>query len=471
MSSGERQRRPSAHYVKNINGLDDKKLTLKTGIVHQLWTTLLCLKALVLIIPLGALSAFALNALFKPSDKDAVDGTADNVKSIFAAYAPIDRGNMMWFIINGVGGGLRVHYLSWGFMQYVVWAKRQTLLAEILATLTFFTTVNGTIGIVTSISSTEIGFWNVVFPVGFLSFAASTTASLLGQGYSVCAALKAGVIHTAVLFGMQFLILLFIIANLQIESETTRAIISGFVYPAGEVLLKFIWRKVCLGHHETVENDAADTEIKDQAYIYLSRNLEVTFAKPNFYLMYLLKTQSAFMAALAMASLCEICGLLVSNMRFTKMGQDIKAKISKRKVAAEADMSSNDPTASSIADEARQLEMEKNLEELAILRNGEEIGEKTLILTVPAIIMVMIWCGIVQDENLSIGKLCIRAFAGFVLEFAVDAIKMRVDAMFKIHDHLVRNRMTMWDIVNIATIGMVAEFNFLLALVYVQTMV
>ena len=58
------------------------------------------------------------------------------------------------------------------------------------------------------------------------------------------------------------------------------------------------------------------------------------------------------------------------------MGQDIKDRISKRKVAAEADMSSNDPTASSIPDEARQLEMEKNLEELAILRNGEEIGEK-----------------------------------------------------------------------------------------------
>ena len=71
------------------------------------------------------------------------------------------------------------------------------------------------------------------------------------------------------MFGMQLLILLFIIVNLQIESETTRAIISGFVYPAGEVLLKFMWRKVCLGHHETVENDAADTEIKDQAYIYV----------------------------------------------------------------------------------------------------------------------------------------------------------------------------------------------------------
>ena len=92
--------------------------------------------------------------------------------------------------------------------------------------------------------------------------------------------------------------------------------------------------------------------------------------------MYLLKTQSAFMGALAMASLCEICGLLASNMRFTKMGQDIKARISKRKVAAEADMSSNDPTASSIADEARQLQMEKTLEELAILRNGEEIGKR-----------------------------------------------------------------------------------------------
>ena len=84
-------------------------------------------------------------------------------------------------------------------------------------------------------------------------------------------------------------------------------------------------------------------------FTFTFRNLEVGLAKPNFYLMYLLKTQSAFMGALAMASLCEVCGLLVSNMRFTKMGQDMKARISKRKVAAEDYMSSNDPTASSIA--------------------------------------------------------------------------------------------------------------------------
>ena len=71
------------------------------------------------------------------------------------------------------------------------------------------------------------------------------------------------------------------------------------------------------------------------------------------------------------------------------MGQDIKDIISKRK-EARSRMSSNDPSASSIADEARQLEMEKTKEELAILRNGEEIGEKTLILTVPATIMVII---------------------------------------------------------------------------------
>ena len=160
--------------------------------------------------------------------------------------------------------------------------KRQVFVAEILATLTFFATFNGTIGIVTSISNTEIGFWNVLVPVWFLSVAASTTASYLGTGYSVCAALKAGIIETAILFGIQLLVLLFIMANLQIESETTRAIISGFVYPAGEVLLKFMYRKVCLGHHETVENGAADTEIKEQVFIYVSRNLEIGLAKPNF---------------------------------------------------------------------------------------------------------------------------------------------------------------------------------------------
>ena len=137
MSSAERQRRPSALYIKNIHGLDDKKLTFKTGIVHQLWTTLLSLKALVLIIPLVVLSVFALNALFKSIDKDTIDGTADNVKNTFAAYASRDRGNMMWFIINGVWGGFGCTTLSWAFMQYVVWGKRQALLAETLAFLTF----------------------------------------------------------------------------------------------------------------------------------------------------------------------------------------------------------------------------------------------------------------------------------------------------------------------------------------------
>ena len=68
--------------------------------------------------------------------------------------------------------------------------KRQVFVAETLATLACFATFNGTIGIVTSISSTEIGFWNVVIPVWFVSFAASNTASYYGPGYSVCAALK-----------------------------------------------------------------------------------------------------------------------------------------------------------------------------------------------------------------------------------------------------------------------------------------
>ena len=197
MSLGERQRRPSAHYVKNINGLDDKKLTLKRGIVHQLWTTLLCLKALVFVIILGALSVLALNALFKSIDKDTVDGTADNVKNIFAAYAPSDR--VEYDVVHHewnrgrFAGALPIV----GVHAVRSVGKRQTLLAEILATLTFFATFNGTIGIVTSMSSTEIEFWNVLVPVWFVSFAASATASLLGHGYSVCAALKAGIIENS----------------------------------------------------------------------------------------------------------------------------------------------------------------------------------------------------------------------------------------------------------------------------------
>ena len=230
-----------------------------------------------------------------------------------------------------------------------------------------------------------------------------------------------------------------------------------------------MYRKASLASYEATEQDASDAAIKEQAFIYVSRNLEIVLAKPNMYLIFLLRTRSAFMATLAMAFMCEVGGLFVSNLRFTKAGQHIKASISKRKVAAANNSRSNDPTASSIADEAAALQLEKDKQELALLRNGEEISEKALILATPAIIVVMITRGIVQERSLTIKELGIRAAIAFALEFAVDALKIRLDAAFGIYDHMVRNRMDVWDVVNIATIGSSTEFIFLFAVAYAQS--
>ena len=184
--------------------------------------------------------------------------------------------------------------------------------------LDVFAAFNGIVGIASALSSGTIGVWDVVVPAAILSWTASDIISTLGHGLAACAAIKAGIIEAAISFAMMFIILLFIIANLQMENETTRAIISGFVYPAAEVLLKYMYRKATLAHHEATEQDASDAAIKEQAFIYISRNLEIILAKPNMYLNFLLRTRSAFMATLAMAFKCEVGGLYVSNLRFTK---------------------------------------------------------------------------------------------------------------------------------------------------------
>ena len=49
-------------------------------------------------------------------------------------------------------------------------------------------------------------------------------------------------------------------------------------------------------------------------------------------------------------------------------------------------------------------------------------------------------------------------------------MKLGIDAAFGIHDHLVVNRMNIYDAVNISTVGYAAECLFCVAVMYVQTM-
>jgi len=456
----------SARYIR---GVGKEKFTWKEGVLHQFRSTLHSIKASMLIVPLATASVYAFDAMFNPIEQDSGVGETKNATQAFAAYDPGDRADMLWFLLNGLVVALRLHLLWWALMKYIKWGKRKPMISETLAFLTFFAALNGIVGIASALSSGTIRVWYVVVPADIISLTASDIISAFGHGLAICAAIKAGIISSIILHAIGFLILLFTMANLQMENETTRAIISGFVYPAAEVLLKYMYRKACLTNHEATEQDAADAAITEQAFIYISRNLEIALAKPNLYLIFLLRTRSVFMATLAMAFMCEVGGLFISNLRFTKAGQHIKARISKRKVVAANNSRSNDPTASPTADAEATLQLEKDKQELALLRNGEEISEKALILATPAIIVVMIWCGIVQEKSLTMKELGIRAAIAFALEFAVDAIKLRLDAMFGIYDHMVRNRMDVWDVVNIATIGSAAEFMFLLAVVYAQS--
>ena len=350
------------------------KLTLRNGFIHQARLTWLSFKASLAKLPLAAAAIHLLTFPFQLKGERGNATNSSESNSVFGTFPANERGNVLWFLSNGICGMLRVHFFWWGLTQYARWGKSKDLFSNGLACIAFFLVFNGIVGIVSAVTEdVAIGVWNVLFPALFLSFIASEVLNkLIVRGKrTITSALVAAFIETTILFGMLFLVLLFIIANLRMENETTRAIISGIVYPGAEVALKYMYRKTSMNHHETHSN-AADLETKDQAFIYVSRNFEIGLAKPNLVLIFLLESQTIFIAALLTASLAELGGLFVSNLRFTKAAQRVKARMSIRKVLPSNDGTSDPNTKSSI-DDVQALQIEKDKQTLAILRNGEEM--------------------------------------------------------------------------------------------------
>ena len=281
--------------------------------------------------PLCAVSIFTFNAFFIPVN----DVHAKNMTYTFAPYVSTDRADMMWFCFNGCAGGLRLHFICWGLMLHFKWGMRGALKGAFWAMFIFFALFNGIIGIVSAVQSGGVHFWSVIVPAAFLSFiVAATTDAIFHFKYSVHVAFRTGFIEAFLVFAGNGVVLLFMIANLQMENETVRAIISGIVYPGAEVCIKYIYRKAALSNRDSGDTlRPEEKEANAQAFIYISRNMEMVLFKPNIYLIFLLQSQKVFMATLAMSSVCEICGLFISNLRFTKTGQMVKRKLSKAKVA------------------------------------------------------------------------------------------------------------------------------------------
>ena len=111
--------------------------------------------------------------------------------------------------------------------------------------------------------------------------------------------------------------------------------------------------------------------------------------------------------------------------------------------------------------------MDKAKEALAIVRNGEEIGEKLLILTVPVSLLLLAHFKIVNAEHLSITEMGIRCAASFALEVICDCCKVMIDAAWSIWDTKVQNTFNLWDALNMSSICLLSEGCLLFAILYV----
>ena len=317
--------------------------------------------------------------------------------------------------------------------------------------------------------------WNSIVPSFFLCYVAKEVCNGLWN-FGFFKSLQLALIKTTIFLAIFASITLFIIANLRMSNQTIRACISGFVYPGLELCLKMAHRNVMLKHHEDTEVDEDDAAIKENALVYLARNLDIVLGNPNILLIFLLESRFVFTMALIAASICEIGGMVISNMRFLKQVRNVTQKVKKRLTgAARVAPPPPDDVVAAISNSSERvnaivenMQIEKSKQKLAIVRNNEEIAEKALIFSTPIIISLLIKSGIVQG-HLGFSELVARAAIASGLELIVDSIKMRVNAMFQIWDHLIKNRMDVFDALNIATIGFVAQSLFLFSVAYTQS--
>ena len=460
---------------------ENRKLTIWAGLRHQRSVSVCSVKATLALSPFCAAAIFLFGYLFEPLAENSPHGrfngtnatlvtNRSQLSDTFASYDENDLSYQIWFFMVNIVCGLDVHFIWWAFTQRSRWGKSQTFIVRTIGCIIRMILFNGIICIVWF---SRRHLKTVLSFEGLLAIFAGTEFIISGFVVqkiefqsSFAEALVAGAVNCVMYLMIPGLIFLFISVNLGVEDEIMRAVVSGLLYPTAELALKYVYRNFAIRNYHG-KGEGASEQIKHHAFIYLSRNLEIILGFPNIFLIFLLNTQSLFFLALLGSSLCEIGGLVVSNLRFSKPVLHIKRRITKATVLPSDD--ERVLTAKSLERKLAMDEFERVMtqkESLAIVRNCEELSEKALLFSVPIFICMFVSSGIIAQPVTSIPETMFRGLVAIALESVVDHAKLWIDAIFGVQDHLVANKMDIYDAFNIATVGFVALQIPLCAIVY-----
>ena len=127
------RRAPSLARVVTTRRDDQEVLTFRVGVRHQVALTWLGLKAVVAFLPFSAGAIFLFADLFEPMNTENKFGNVTNNTNYttglatFGYYKRTQQHDMGWFLVNCTVIGLSLHFLWWGFTQYVFWKQTRKL--------------------------------------------------------------------------------------------------------------------------------------------------------------------------------------------------------------------------------------------------------------------------------------------------------------------------------------------------------
>ena len=255
----------------------------------------------------------------------------------------------------------------------------------------------------------------------------------------------------------------YMFAALRIENATVQTFIIGIFFPGCEVCMKLLYRKQVASNQKVSDDESDDVasidrEIKNQAFVYVARNLELFLGKTNLVLMFLIPQLHLFFAALCLSFVAEICGLLFSNARFSKPAKLLQKQGSKI-LPSLLTQKYEDRTKSTIVRMGMERARENKAKaKLAILRCCEEISEKINIITAAVTVYFLLGMGIVEAHSVTvIEDLAVRVAGAITIETIVDCVKVVIDSFWGIYDYMVKNDMDRYDICNIAFAEVIAN--------------
>ena len=289
------------------------------------------------------------------------------------------------------------------------------------------------------------------------------------------------VVETLIIQCIFATVCVYVWATTNLASGLAKGTIVGFVYPALELALKYLYRTQVLAPPSTNPND--ERLRRDQkAFTLVARNLEIVLGFPNFILLLMLPSNSIYVSALVSMCLLELVGNFVSNLRFTraaniamnKFQQRLKKNYSKKSsmqtigapgaISYVDDGFGDSESISSILKRSELSKIERKKKLFAVLRNNEEIGEKICSLTALFALYFFIEAQLIlRLDFMTLKNKLFRGILLLVTESAVDAVKIIIDNRFGIYGFKVKNEMTFFDAVNVATISVCAIGGFLVA--------